>query len=158
MSRASGFMTIELLLVIGFFALMAGIVALPLSNLQTDAAGKDAALIVTDELRRAVTQAMSGHDGDRWGVHFSDTDGCALPAKKIHVYRGTAFTSATDTLETIDLPNGATVTALALGGGCDASFSRFHGVTSASGTVTVTDALGHVRTVTINSYGRIASP
>jgi|GEM_PF-2078998 len=155
---AAGFMTVELLLVIAFFALMAGVVSLPLSNLQTDAAGKDAAIIVTDELRRAVAQAMSGHDGDQWGIHFSDADGCALPATKIHVFRGAAFTSATDTIDTIDLPAGAAVTGLAIGGGCDARFSRFHGATASAGTVTLTDARGQVLTVTINAYGRISSP
>lgn len=155
---SAGFITVELMLSIAFFALMVGIVSVPLSNLQDDAAGKDAAIIVTDELRRAVTQAMSGHDGDRWGIHFSDADGCALPATKIHVFRGHAFTSATDTIETIDLPSGSTVSALAIGGGCDVEFSRFHGSTTSTGTVTLSDGLGHALTVTINAYGRISSP
>src|SRR5204862_255545 len=77
--------------------------------------------------------------GDRRGVHFSDADGCALPAKKYHVFRGNSFTSATTTIDTIDLPANVTITGLSLGGGCDVTFSRFHGIAAAVGSITLTN-------------------
>ena len=153
----NGFTTIELLLVIAFFGLMAAIVSIPLSTLQTGTALRDAEIAVTDTLRRAETQAMSGLDGDSWGVHFSDSDGCALPAGKFHVFRGSSFTSATTTIDTIELPGNATVSAAAVGGGCDVKFSRFHGSATTTGTITIANPNNESRTITINQYGRVTS-
>lgn len=155
--RPPGFTTLELLLVLGFFGLMAAMVAVPLSTLQSSSALRDGAVGVRNALRRAVTQAMSGLDGDRWGVHFSDSDGCALPASKYHIFRGNAFSSTTDTIETFEVPAGASITAVSLGGGCDAKFSRFHGTATTTGTVTLTDLAGATRTVIVNGYGRIST-
>jgi type II secretory pathway pseudopilin PulG len=153
-----GFTIIELILIFGLFALMTAIVSAPLGDLLSRSATREAALTVKNTLRRAVTQAMMGLDGDSWGLHLSDTDGCALPARKIHVFRGAFFTSATDTIDTIDLPSGAAVTAVAVGGGCDVKFSRYEGSTTSTGTITVVGTNNETRTITINAYGRITSP
>lgn len=153
-----GFTAIELLTVIAIIGIMAAIVSLPLGNLQQRTAVRESGLRVLDTLRRAQMQAMAGHYGDGWGVHFSDSDGCSLPAKTIWVFRGGSFTSATDTSDAIDLPSGATVTSLAIGGGCDVKFARFDGSTTSAGTVTISDVDGATTTVSINAYGRISNP
>lgn len=149
-----GFTTLELLLVIAAIGITAATVFVPLSDLQGRSGLSDGAALLTDSLRRAETQALSGYYGDKWGVHFSAADGCALPAAKYHVFRGGSFTSATDTIDTIDLPNGVKITALAIGGGCDVKFDRYSGSTTSTGTVTVTGPYGS-KTISINAYGRI---
>lgn len=153
-----GFSALELVLVIAFFGVILASVSYTLSTLQNRNALQDSVAAVVDALRRAETQALSGHFGDRWGVHFSDGDGCSLPASKYHIYRGNSFTSATDTIDTFDLIGGVTFTEVSFGGGCDVSFSRFHGITGSSGTVTLTNLTGATSTVTVNGYGRVVSP
>ena len=158
MRRApAGFTAFELLLVIALFGVIFGTVSISLSTLQNRNALQDAAAGVVDALRRAETQALSGYDGDRWGVHFSDGDGCVLPASKYYIYRGATFTTATDTVDVFTLPGKVTVSGIAVGGGCDISFSRFHGITSSPGTVTLTNQNGATSTVTVNGYGRVVS-
>ena len=156
--RASGFTAIELLLVIALTAVMAGLVSLPLSLLQSNAGLTSSIGSTVDALRRVQTQAMSGYYGADWGVHFSTAAGCSLPTKRIWTFESNAFDSASDTSTAIDLPNGAKITALGIGGGCDVKFARFAGSTTSTGTVTVTDANGFSKNVSINSYGRIAPP
>jgi prepilin-type N-terminal cleavage/methylation domain-containing protein len=156
--QPKGFTIIELLIVIAVFGVLTAAMSTPLSTLLAQSAVKDSVLTVKNGLRRAATQAMVGHQGDSWGIHLSDSDGCALPAKKIHIFRGAAFTSATDTIETIDLPAGASITALSIGGGCDVTFSRYEGLTASAGVVTVTGTDSSTGTVTINAYGRVTAP
>ena len=158
MRRApAGFTAFELLLVIALFGLVLGMVSISLSTLQNRNALQDSAAGMVDVLRRAETQALSGYDGDRWGVHFSEANGCALPAAKYYLYRGASFTTATDTIDVFTLPGKVTITGVSVGGGCDVSFSRFHGITSSPGTVTLTDLDGATSTVTVNGYGRVVS-
>lgn len=142
---------------IAFFGLMAAITSIPLATLQTGTGLRDAEIAVVDTLRRAETQAMSGFDADSWGVHFSDSGGCALPAGKFHVFRGPSFDSATTTIDTIDLPGNVTVSAVSVGGGCDVKFSRFHGSATTTGTVTLVNPNNESRVISINPYGRITS-
>jgi len=152
---AKGFTALELVLTIAFFGVILGIVSISLSTLYSRNAIQDSASAVVDTLRRAESQALSGHFGDRWGVHFSDGDGCVLPASAFHIYRGATFTSATDTIDTFTFEGGVRVTDVSVGGGCDVSFSRFHGVTGSPGTITLTNLDGATSTVTVNGYGRI---
>lgn len=151
----SGLTSFELLLTIALFGVILATVSFSLSTLQTRNALHDASLALVSSLRRAETQALSGHFGDRWGVHLSDGNGCSLPAAKYYIYRGNAFTLATDTIEAVELPGRVTITALSLGGGCDVSFSRFHGVTGSAGTITLTNLNGATSTVAVNGYGRV---
>lgn len=151
----AGFTSLELLLVMALFAVIIAVTTVPLYSLQTRNALADALTGVVDVVRRAETQALSGHFGDRWGVHFSDGDGCVLPATKYHVFRGNAFTSATDTIDTFELPTNVTITDVSVGGGCDVTFSRFHGMTTSTGSITLTGVDSATHTVTINAYGRV---
>lgn len=156
MSKApQGFTSLELVLVVALFGVIIAVTTIPLYSLQTRNALSDGLTGVVDVLRRAETQALSGHFGDRWGVHFSDGDGCALPATKYHIFRGSAFASATDTIDSFDLPSNVSVTAIAVGGGCDVTFSRFQGAASSTGIITLTGVDSATRTVTINGYGRV---
>ncbi|HJV32868.1 MAG TPA: hypothetical protein VJ694_02465 [Patescibacteria group bacterium] len=156
MRRAGrGITSLEILLTIALFGVALGTVSITLSTFRSRNALKDGTAAVIGALRRAETQALSGHFGDRWGVHFSDGEGCALPATKIHVFRGQGFVSATDTTESIDLPAGVQLTGVAVGGGCDVKFSRFHGAATSTGAITLTNLNGATSTVAINAYGRV---
>lgn len=156
MRRAGrGITSVEILLTLALFGATIGTVSLALGSFRSGNALNDGATLVVENLRRASAQAMSGHYGDRWGVHFSDGDGCVLPATKLHLFRGHGFVSATDTIETFDLPAGVTVTSVAVGGGCDVEFSRFHGSATATGTITLTNVNGATSTVAVNGYGRV---
>lgn len=158
MSRPpAGISALELILVIALFGVVFGMVSMSFSTLQNRNSLADASASVIDALRRAETQALSGYFGDRWGVHFSDGDGCVLPATTYYLYRGSAFTSATDTIDAFTLPGDVTFTDVSVGGGCDVSFSRFHGATASPGTVTLTNLNGATSTVSINGYGRVVS-
>jgi type II secretory pathway pseudopilin PulG len=153
----AGFTSLELLLVIALFGVIIAVTVTPLYSLQTRNALEDGVTAVQGALRRAETQALSGHFGDRWGIHFSDADGCSLPASRFHIFRGASFTSATDTLDTFELPGNVTIAAVDVGGGCDVSFSRFHGMTGSAGTITLAGVDSATRTVTVNPYGRVVA-
>ncbi len=156
MKAPKGFTLLELLLVIALFAVMAGMTSISLTGLVASSPLKGATITTVDTLRRAVTQAMSGHYGSGWGVHFSDTDGCSLPATSIWIFRGDAFSSATDTVDAIALPDGSNVSALSIaGGGCDVKFSRYHGAATTTGTVTLSNVNGATSTISINAYGKV---
>jgi type II secretory pathway pseudopilin PulG len=153
---------IELLIVIGIIAMLAAAVALPLATMQTSAGISSSVDAIVDGLRRAQLQAASGYaagavaaPGVTWGVHFSDTTACALPASTFQIYGGATFASSTNTV-LVTLPGSAKITALNLGGGCDVGFNRFIGTTSASGTVTISKPSGQTKTVSISSYGRVS--
>ncbi len=152
-----GFTILELLLTVGLLSLTAAAVFLPLSALQGRSGLQSGTAGLLNVFRRAQAQALAGYFADSWGIHLSDADGCALPASQYHLFRGSAFTSATDTIETFSLPNAVAVTALAIGGGCDVKFSRYGGSTTSTGTVTLTGPYG-ATTLTINGYGRITQP
>ena len=152
-----GFTALELLLTIAFFGVIIAVTTVPLYALQTRNALEDGVTGVVDVLRRAESQALSGHFGDRWGVHFSDGNGCALPAARYHIFRGAAFTSATDTIDSFALPGNVAITGIAVGGGCDVTFSRFHGMTASPGTIVLTGVDSATRTVTVNAYGRVVA-
>ena len=152
-----GFTSLELVLTLALFGVIIAVTTVPLLALQSRGALDDGVTVVVDVLRRAETQALAGHFGDRWGVHVSDGEGCALPAATFHVFRGNAYVSATDTTDAFALPANVAVTALDLGGGCDVKFSRFHGAAAPAGTVTLTGVDGVSRTITINGYGRVVA-
>ena len=160
MTRPRGLTAIELLIVIAAIGVIAAMTSLPLATIQTSAGLSSSVDAIVDGLRRAQLQASSGYyagavSGVTWGVHFSDTAACALPAAKFQIYGGAAFASATD-VTIVSLPGSAKITALNLGGGCDAGFNRFIGTTSASGTVTVASPSGKTKIIAISSYGRVS--
>ncbi len=149
-----GFTTLELFLTIAVLGITAATVFVPLAGLQGRSALSDGAAGLTAAFRRAETQALAGYRADAWGIHLSDSDGCALPSGKYHVFRGGVFTSATDTIDSLNLPTGVAITGLSIGGGCDVKFARYDGSTTSTGTVTLTGPNG-TRTITINGYGGI---
>lgn len=154
--KAGGFTTFELLIVIAFFGIALAVVTLPLATLQTRTALGDAVSQVKDEIRRAETQSLSGYLGTGWGVHLSgSTTGCVFPATQFYVFRGDSFDSASDTTSVVDLPDTTSISGVSIGGGCDIKFTRFHGATTNTGTVTIQNTLGATGTVTINAKGRI---
>lgn len=154
---ARGFTTIELLMVILFFGLALGLVTVPLVNLQGKTALQDGVLALKDTVRRADTQALSGYQGSAWGIHLSDDTGCATPAVKYYLFKGTTFDAASDTTDVFDVPRGAEISDVSVGGGCDVVFTRFEGTTANAGAVTLTDlTTGATSSVTINGYGRVS--
>lgn len=157
MSVSRGFTTIELMMVILFFGIALGLVTVPLSNLQGKTALTDGTLALKDTIRRANTQSLSGYFGSGWGVHLSDGAGCSVPAVKYYLFKGSTFDAASDTTEVFDVPSGAEITDVSVGGGCDIMFTRFHGVTDNVGSVTMTGLNdGATTTLTINPFGRIS--
>jgi len=157
MRAVRGFTTVELMMVILFFGVAIALVTVPLTNLQGKTALQDGTLALKDTIRRAEAQSLSGFFGDGWGIHLSDDAGCATPAVRYYLFKGTVFDSASDTTEVFDVPAGAEITDVSVGGGCDIMFTRFNGRTANEGTVTLTGVNdGATTTLSINGYGRIS--
>lgn len=154
--RGGGFTTIELLLVITFFGIAIAVVSLPLATLQTNTALSDAVSQVKDEIRRAETQSLSGYLGMGWGVHLSgSTTGCTFPATEFYIFRSDTFDSASDTTVLVELPDTTSISDVSIGGGCDLKFTRFHGTTTNTGTITIQNTLGATGSLTVNERGRV---
>jgi len=155
--NAPGFTTIELLMVILFFGVAIGLVTIPLMDLAGRTALSEGVASLKDAIRRAETQSISGYRGAGWGVHLSDGAGCVLPATHYYLFKGADFDAASDTTDVFEVPAGAEISDVDLGGGCDIMFSRFHGTTTDVGTVTMTGLNdGATTTLIVNAYGRVS--
>lgn len=139
-----GLTLVEILLVVGIIAIIAGISVPFYRNFQSsqelDIASKDMLL----NLRDAQNRARSGQDDSVWGVHFNagfDEHG---------IFRGTEFSSYYD--DPVSIPGVLSVTS---NFGTDITFTKALGAPSASGAVTLEGEGGESRQIEITEVGLI---
>lgn len=142
------FTVIEVLIAIGIIAVLAAI-SVPTANVFLSRTELNSeALKITDSLRRARSQAMSGREDSAWGVHFTSSN--------YTVFRGSSYNPSEAFNETFTLPGILTLSAITInGGGSDIIFNRVTGSTSTFGTTTIQSDSSDSRTIVVNSEGTI---
>lgn len=152
--RAQGFTMLELLLVIGIFAVLTAAVAPQLVAFQRSVKLEGAARDIVSALRLAHDRAVLGEDGDAngagdaWGIRF--TNGAS---DLYETFFGLSY-NAGNVKETVYLPGGISFAAPAEGNSADIIFTKLTGTTSAETTLSVTDNT-QTRDAIIYPSGRI---
>lgn len=153
----NGFTMLELLIVLGIFAVLAAGAAMQLATFQQGVTLESAAKDIVSALRLAHGRALLGEDGDRdgkrdgWGIRFAN----GTPDDIYYTFYGTAYNSASTT-ETIYLPSPVIFTSPSSGNNTDVIFAKLTGTTTQQYTVEVTDGQ-QTKTLTIDTSGRISS-
>lgn len=150
-----GLTMLELILVLGIFALIAGVASVQLANFQRGTVLEGASKDIVSALRLAHDKAMLGEDGDvngqgdAWGIRFanSTTDSYAS-------FYGATY-NANNVKETVYLSPPLAFSAPTEGNNTDVIFTKLSGTTTASA-ITIGDG-SQSKTVTIDASGRISS-
>lgn len=144
-----GFTLIELMVVMGIFAILMGISTLSLSNIERSSSLKAEVNKMIPDLKEQQVKAMSGDSEgtgavNDYGVHF-ETNSYIL-------FRGTYTAGSADNFEVELGPNIQVSTAFP---NAEVIFTRGSGEISSGGnTITLTDTTnGNDRTITINALG-----
>ena len=151
-----GFTMLELLLVIGIFAVLAAVSAIQLANFQRGAKLESASKDIVSALRLAHDRAVLGEDGntdgagDAWGIRFANASSDAY-----QTFFGSSYSSG-NVKETVFLPSGVSFTAPTEGFNADVVFAKLTGTTTAQVLVTIADDTS-TKTITIDTTGRISS-
>ncbi len=122
-----GFTFLEILVVLAVLAILATIVSDALSNFKKNSLLTDAKTRALSELNLARSQTLGSEAGLAYGVHFESS--------KIVRFKGDAYSSSDPSNQVFDLPVGAGIYSVSLGGPADVVFERLTGRASASGTV-----------------------
>ncbi len=142
-----GFTLLEILMVLAVVLVLATIATYALSNFKKNSLLTDAKTRALAELNLARSQTLGSESNSVYGVHFESS--------KIVRFKGAVYSSSDPLNQVFDLPAGATISSISLGGPVDVTFERLTGRASASGVITVallSDAAASA-TVTIHSSG-----
>lgn len=150
-----GLTILELVLVLGIFALFSGVAAVQLANFQHGTVLEGASKDIVSALRLAHDKAMLGEDGDSngqgdpWGIRFanSTTDTYAS-------FFGAAY-NINNVKETMYLSSPLAFSAPTEGNNTDVIFTKLSGTTTPA-TITIGDN-DQTKTVTVDASGRISS-
>lgn len=151
----SGLTILELILVLGIFAVIAGVAAVQLANFQRGTALESASKDVVSALRLVHDKAMLGEDGDNngqgdpWGIRFANST-----ADTYGSFFGAAY-DINNVKETAYLSPPLAFSAPTEGNNTDVLFTKLSGTTTAA-TITIGDN-GQTKTITVDTSGRISS-
>lgn len=151
-----GFTLIELLLSLAVIVIMGALLMPVLVEMVSTKDLSTTVTMVTDSLRRAQSDVMSGRQNSQWGVH--------LQQDRAVLFRGAAYdpmAADNDTLEFsgrvrvagVSLAPGGSCVLPAGTGNCDVHFRQINGVPVEAGTVTMANDGGQMGTITINAAG-----
>lgn len=150
-----GLTILELILVLGIFALIAGVASVQLANFQRGTVLEGASKDIVSALRLAHDKAMLGEDGnvngqgDPWGIRFANST-----ADTYASFYGATY-NVNNVKETVYLSPPLAFTAPTEGNNTDVLFTKLSGTTTAS-TITITDA-SQSKTITVDASGRISA-
>jgi Tfp pilus assembly protein FimT len=145
--RSRGFTIVELLLVIGLTAILAGMVAPVYGGLQASAQIGDVSSSLVQNLRLARQKSISGYNGSSYGVRLNKP-----AANQYIVYQGADYDGRTSNYdETITF--GSTVS-IVVTPAEDIHFTKGSGTTTAT-TITITHVTQGVRVLTVSAEGFI---
>ena len=152
----SGFTMLELLLVLGIFAVLAAVAAFQLANFQRGAKLESASKDIVGTLRLAHDRAVLGEDGntdgsgDAWGIRFANA-----ASDTYQTFFGSTYSSG-NVKETVFLPSGVSFTAPTEGFNADVVFAKLIGTTTLQFIVSVADDTT-TKTITTDTTGRVSS-
>jgi prepilin-type N-terminal cleavage/methylation domain-containing protein len=149
-SIPKGFTLIEVLVVLGIFALVSGFsLVIGMESYQSDSLADDQATLVS-ALQKARSQAMSAvcigntcTSGVPHGVHIT--------AKQLVIFQGAAYDPNDDSNDYIPLQDAALTTS----GLSDVVFAEYSGDSNTPGNIVITDTAGHLATTSIGADGQI---
>lgn len=150
-----GLTILELVLVLGIFALISGVATVQLANFQRGTVLESASKDIVSTLRLAHDKAMLGEDGnvngqgDAWGIRFANGASDTYAS-----FYGAAY-DVNNVKETVYLSPPLAFSTPAEGNNTDVMFTKLSGTTTAS-TITITDT-SQSKTITIDTSGRISS-
>lgn len=133
----------EMLLVVGLLALVAGMAVPVYQSLQNRSELGNTTHALMHALRRAHTLARTGQHDTSWGVHIS--------AQQVTLFQGTSYASRVTDFDEITEIRGS----IAVSGDTEYVFAKFTGEPASVGVTTLTSADGVVRTVTVGAKGVI---
>ena len=141
--NSKGFTFIELLLTVALLSLIAGMGVPVYQSLQNRNNLSLAVQSYTDALRRSQVLARANEGDSVWGVHIATST--------ITVFQGASFASRDASFDELtEFPSNIVVTGVS-----ENVFSKTFGEPSTTGTTTLTDSTGTVRTIGINEKGTI---
>lgn len=148
--KKKGFTMFELMIVVSIFVILLAYMPQVYSSYFTSSGIKMARWEITNTLKRARLNTMTGREDVQWGVHF-ESDQYVL-------FKGTTYSSSDPDNEVHELLQSLDVTNISLnGGGADVVFNNV-GSTDQYGSLQVeSDASSNTVSVTINSAGTIDS-
>lgn len=155
MKNEKGLTILELILVIGIFAVIAGVASVQLANFQRGTVLESTSKDVVSALRLAHDKAMLGEDGnsngqgDPWGIRFANST-----SDSYATFFGATY-DINNVKETAYLSPPLAFTAPTEGTNTDVIFTKLSGTTTAA-TITIGDN-GQTKTITVDASGRIYS-
>lgn len=137
-----GFSLVEVIVVLGVFALLAGISTATYSQFKTKSNLDIAVGSVVEAMRHAKANAEQVQGDAKWGVE--------VLSNQIVVFKGSSYgTRDTSADQTLNLPGGITASGLA-----EIVFEKVTGTTATVGTVTLSGSDGS-KNISINEKGTI---
>lgn len=147
-SMKGGFTLLELVIVVGILALLAGIILSSFSGFRNskvlDTASEESLALLSE----ARGSTLAGKDSYQYGVH--------LAAGQMVLYRGAVYSSSDTNNKIVTLDGALEIVSITLtGGGSDVLFDRLTGKTSQPGAfvIRVKSNTAKARTITVNGTG-----
>ncbi|MDD3646962.1 MAG: type II secretion system protein [Candidatus Dojkabacteria bacterium] len=146
-----GITLIEIVIVIGLLAILAG-VSIPIYRTSFTKGDLDtSASQVLSTIRLAQSKAMGGEDASKFGIHFDTT---TTPDQYI-LFKGDTYNPSDTYNQVNNLSRQIEISSVGLGGGgVDLVFEKYSGETVNDGTITFKNTTGEFIYITINSIGK----
>lgn len=143
MMNARGFTLIEMMLSVGIITLIAGMSLPVYGAFQARNEIDIAAQGIVEALRRAQMYSRGMQNDSQWGIEVQST--------AVTLFKGGVFASRDSTYdEATTIPAAITV-----GGLTEILFTKLTGMPATTGNITLSNANGDTRTVTINAKGMV---
>lgn len=140
---SNGFTLLEILLSVGLITILAGLSMPVAQRFQVQNDVLIASTTIAQNMRRAQIESQAVNGDSTWGIK--------IQSGSVVVFQGTNYASRVTTYdETFDLPTSITPTGLG-----EVVFAKMTGLPTTTGTVTLTDNAGVVKTIVINSMGNV---
>lgn len=155
MKKSLGFTLVEILLVMGLFAILASFITINLIRPQTKTSADSSINTLVADLRETQLKSMIG---DSEGQATAQTFGIFFGTNSYTIFRGLTYNSSDTSNFVINLDSPQTLSSTFSGN--QVVFSRRSGevisFVNGSNTITISDNSGVSKTITINNLGSIS--